>query len=886
MKLRSLLISGALALSPVVMAAEFTVDGISYIEVEGEGLQVKKATDTYNLTIPATVVYNDSTYTVTSIGHSAFFGKTLYTVALPSTIKYIGERAFASSKLASIELNEGLENLGNYAFQSCREISRIELPSTVNTIGEGCFSGCGSLISINVPEGVNVLMSSTFSDCNGLTEVHLPSTLYEIKGYCFEDCTLLGEIDIPESVVTIGLYAFANCGLTKISLPAMMTTINKSTFSGCTRLAEVNLPSNLRTIDEWAFSGCRSLTSIALPEKTLTLRREAFGNCTSLKEIYIPSSVTSIYSDPNVPAFMKCDSITDVHVRGYYPVNFGKSQFVKEGSDSAAMTLYVPAGRVDAYRALDCYAGFGKIVEENIAITMESQRRMIVGTKTRLNVAPTPAIYPLGSLDWQSSNKAAATVDAYGNVTAVSPGTAVITASATVEGSKIEARCTVIVMAAPTASLVINPTTLSAGSNAYLPVELVNENPVISFQCDIYLPEEMDFFTDDENEFDFIWGGRESRRHVLESRRQADGSVRVVGYATDNSAFSGNQGTLFSIPVSLPALSGDYEISIRNILVTDKQLTESPLIDVTGTVYVGGLVVGDANSDGRVTVNDAAYASAYILGETFEGFNISAADVIADGNITMADVSEIINIVLGATLNSPAKHAAAARANGYTNPVREGDKMYIDDLEIKAGETATLEVKMKNDEPFISFHSEIVLPEGLHFVEEDGEYWVDLASARKTRSHTIASRLQPDGRLRVVSYSSNNSAFKGNDGTLFTVEVKADSDFDDTKPSEIKLENNYIVNRDETKATDYDVPDWTATVNPSTSSIDRVGENPTRVYVTDGNVLNIESPVAGVVNLVAIDGTSRRLDVAAGHNAFVIDRPGIYIVNNAKVVIR
>lgn len=885
MKLRSLLISGALALSPVVMAAEFTVDGISYIEVEGEGLQVKKATDTYNLTIPATVVYNDSTYTVTSIGNSAFYGKALYTVTLPSTIKYIGNSAFSSSKLVSIELNEGLESLGNYAFQNCKNIIRIDLPSTVNNIGRACFSTCEALEAISVPENVNMLDEQTFMDCKGLREVILPSKLFEIKGNCFGGCSSLEKIGFPESVVSIGSYAFQYSGLTKVALPSKMTIINTCVFRGCEKLAYVDLPSNLQSIESSAFEGCKRLSRIAFPEKTRTLENGAFLDCKGLKEVYIPSSVIKLDNSYN-PTFRGCDSITDVHVRGYYPVNFGKSQFVKEGSDSAAMTLYVPAGRVDAYCALDCYAGFGKIVEENIAITMESQRRMIVGTKTRLNVAPTPAIYPLGSLDWQSSNKAAATVDAYGNVTAVSPGTAVITASATVEGSKIEARCTVIVTAAPAASLVITPTTLSAGSNAYLPVELVNENPVISFQCDIYLPEEMDFFTDDENEFDFIWGGRESRRHILESRRQADGSVRVVGYATDNSAFSGNQGTLFSIPVSLPALSGDYEISIRNILVTDKQLTESPLIDVTGTVYVGGLVVGDANSDGRVTVNDAAYASAYILGETFEGFNISAADVIADGNITMADVSEIINIVLGATLNSPAKHAAAARANGYTNPVREGDKMYIDDLEIKAGETVTLEVKMKNDEPFISFHSEIVLPEGLHFVEEDGEYWVDLASGRKTRSHTIASRLQPDGRLRVVSYSSNNSAFKGNDGTLFTVEVKADSDFDDTKPSEIKLENNYIVNRDETKATDYDVPDWTAIVNPSTSSIDRVGENPARIYVTDGNVLNIESPVAGSVNLVAIDGTSRRLDVAAGHNAFVIDRPGIYIVNNAKVVIR
>lgn len=884
MKLRSLLISGALALSPVVMAAEFTVDGINYIEVEGEGLQVKSAKDTYNLTIPATVVYNDSTYTVTSIGQKAFYNKTVYTVAVPQSLKYIGVAAFDQSKLVSIELNEGLESIGDYAFRGCSDISKMELPSTVRNIGQGCFTDCG-IVSARIPEGVNVLNTGTFSGCKGLTEVYLPSTLYEIGTSCFSGCSLLREIEIPESVMTIGESAFYNAGFAKVSLPRMLTEINQCVFSECRNLTEVNLPSNLRNIGFRSFYNCERLSRIAFPEKTLSIDNRAFENCKVLKEIYVPSSVTFI-DYGNSGAFNGCDSLTDVHVRGYYPVNFGKDVFVKAGCDSAAMTLYVPAGRVDAYRALDCYKGFGKIVEENIALTMETQRRMIVGTKACLNVTPTPAIYPLGSIDWSSSNKAAATVDAYGNVTAVNPGTTVITASTTVEGSKIEARCTVVVMAAPTASLVITPTTLSAGSNAYLPVELVNENPVISFQCDIYLPEGMDFFTDDENEFDFIWGARESRRHVLESRRQPDGSVRVVGYATDNSAFSGNQGTLFSIPVSLPALSGDYEISIRNILVTDKQLTESPLIDVTGTVYVGSRVVGDANSDGRVTVNDAAYASAYILGETFEGFNVSAADVIADGNITMADVSEIINIVLGAKLNAPAKPAAPARANGYTNPVREGDKMYIDNLDIKAGETVTLEVKMKNDEPFISFHSEIVLPEGLQFVEEDGEYWVDLAPARKTRSHTIASRLQPDGRLRVVSYSSSNSAFKGNDGTLFTVEIKADDNFDDTKPSEIKLENNYIVNRDETKATDYDVPDWTAIVNPTTTGIDRVGEDTARIYVTDGNVLNIESPVAGTMNLVAIDGTSHRLDVAAGHNTFVIDRAGIYIVNAVKVVIR
>lgn len=100
------------------------------------------------------------------------------------------------------------------------------------------------------------------------------------------------------------------------------------------------------------------------------------------------------------------------------------------------------------------------------------------------------------------------------------------------------------------------------------------------------------------------------------------------------------------------------------------------------------------------------------------------------------------------------------------------------------------------------------------------------------------------------------------------------------------LENNYIVNRDENSSKDYDVADCSCKVNGISTSVDFVSEKAPRIYVTGGNMLNIDSVTSTTVILSTIDGVTRQLDIVAGHNCFVVERPGIYIVNKTKVVIR
>ena len=866
-----------------------TRDGITFVDDIGKGLKVTKATGPV-VNIPPSVTINDSIYPVTAIANRAFYSnKAIYEVSVPSSVKTIGQSSFDRSSVTTVTLSEGLETIGSEAFYDCDFLITINIPSTVKSIGGRCFESSGITV-ITIPEGIVDLKSMMLYGCKSLEKVTLPSGLRTIESYAFCGCSALREINLPATVVSIGSYAFSGCvALKTVTLPPLMTTIEDYTFQGCNRLESINLSSNLITVKSSAFYNCEQLKSIAFPEKTRSIGQNAFYGCSNLSEIFIPESLTSIYYYKNNidhisydSAFKSCPKIAKLHVRSLNPKSFGAYQFAPSAdAQPVTRTLYVPAGTKEKYSKIDSYSRF-TIEEESIDVSVESRRRMIVGTNASLEVRTTPSIYPLGSLAWKSDHPSVATVDNYGRVTAVAAGNAVITVSTTVEGKKIESSCHVEVMPEPTAKLSVGPTTLNAGTEVMIPIELTNEDEIVAFQCDIHLPEGMHFGKDEYGEYNFCYAGRESRSHVIESRLQPDGSMRVVGYSPSNATFKGNDGTLFLLPVTLPSVMGDYTLRITDILVTDKSINESPLIDMEASLHVGASVSGDANSDGRLTISDAAITAAYMLGETLEGFNLTNADVVTDGDITLADISEIVNLVLGA----PAPASVRKRAHGVEFPTREGDNLHIDSFELYPGEEMEVTVKFDNIEPFTSFYSEIILPEGIKFVDEDGEYFIDLDPSRKHRSHTSACKLQPDGRLRVMAYSSTNALFKGNSGALFTFYIKADDTFDNTVPSAIRLENNYVCNRnEEDKFTDYDINDCEASINFSTgvSSLENEGWN---VYVTEGNVLNVEAPEACAEYLVAVDGTSRRIELKEGLNIFAGIAPGLYFLHGVKFVIR
>lgn len=80
-----------------------------------------------NIIIPETVVFNELTYRVTSIGKEAFaFCDPLTSITIPDSVKRIGWKAFLD----------------------CESLEEIIIGNSVKGIGRDAFDGCDSLLSI------------------------------------------------------------------------------------------------------------------------------------------------------------------------------------------------------------------------------------------------------------------------------------------------------------------------------------------------------------------------------------------------------------------------------------------------------------------------------------------------------------------------------------------------------------------------------------------------------------------------------------------------------------------------------------------------------------------------------------------------------------------
>jgi len=121
------------------------------------------------------------------------------------------------------------------------------------------------------------------------------------------------EVSIPPvinklPVTGIGDYAFAETGLTSITLPNSLTSIEEGAFTNCKRLASINIPNSVISIGEWAFHDCTSLTSINIPNSVTDIVDGAFLGCTSLTAINV-SAGNSRYSSQDGVLFSKSKTV-------------------------------------------------------------------------------------------------------------------------------------------------------------------------------------------------------------------------------------------------------------------------------------------------------------------------------------------------------------------------------------------------------------------------------------------------------------------------------------------------------------------------------------------------------------------------------------------------
>ena len=158
-----------------------------------------------------------------------------------------------------------------------------------------------------------------------------------IGSYAFERRTGLTSVTIPNSVTSIEGCAFYGCtGLTSVTIPNSVTLISYSAFENCNRLTSVTIPNSVTCIGSWAFLGCSSLTSITIPNSVTNIGARAFYGCTSL------SIINSLSTNP--PSISAFDARTQMEA-----------------------TLRIPKGNLAEYQEADGWKDFWNIVEvENL----------------------------------------------------------------------------------------------------------------------------------------------------------------------------------------------------------------------------------------------------------------------------------------------------------------------------------------------------------------------------------------------------------------------------------------------------------------------------------------------------------------------------------------
>ena len=258
---------------------------------------------------------------------------------------------------------------------------------------------------------------------------------------------------------------------------------------------------------------------------------------------------------------------------------------------------------------------------------------------------------------------------------------------------------------------------------------------------------------------------------------------------------------------------------------------------------------GDVNGDGEVNIADVNTLIDIILGGSFDDMTMLRADVNDDGEIGIADINEVQDIIL-----TPGHHAPAVIDND--------DQLHMDDVDVRPGEQRSIRVTIDQASAYSALQCDLMLPQGL-----------SLVAVRSTQGHLTEIRDMDGATSRLLMYSMDKQPFE--EAAVLLITVRADEAL--AAESQITMGNIVLVDENNTG---WHVADCAARVTNS-SGIEDLNADSGRLWV-EGHTLCIESRHDGMAQVVAVNGTSRFIDVVAGVTRYELDRGYYVIVLNGK----
>ena len=147
---------------------------------------------------------------VKSIGDAAFKNcKLLTSITIPNSVKSIGSSAFHGCySLTNITIPNSITSINSYLFYDCNNLESINFEGNIDFIGSYAFAFCKKLTHITLPNSVMNIENNAFTN-TGLTLFIIPENVKSIGSKAFSDCSNLNCIvSYPTIPPTLGEGSF------------------------------------------------------------------------------------------------------------------------------------------------------------------------------------------------------------------------------------------------------------------------------------------------------------------------------------------------------------------------------------------------------------------------------------------------------------------------------------------------------------------------------------------------------------------------------------------------------------------------------------------------------------------------------------------------------
>lgn len=389
------------------MLAEKIGDLSYYLDSATYTARVTSSNVKGDIIIPETVEYKENTYTVTSIGNSAFSSCSgLPSVEIPNSVISIGNFAFYNcSGLISVEIPNSVIIIGNNAFEECSSLKIMAIMESADSLyingnignapieilnlgrdlfvgkttiedkvydGKPSFANSPSLTTINFGQYVTTIPQKMFSDCINLRSLTIPRNITSIEDNAFNGCLGLKSVNIEDNEDLILIESSttpAGTGTTFGGAPIETIYLGRnveyvgselSPFKNLETLTTLTKGNKATGINNYLFYGCKNIEMLAVPSSVLYIGDYAFYDCNNARLLSISKSVESI----GICSFYNCKSLTTLKIPDSVET-IGDYAF-RSCSNLSDISIGDGVKIIGNYAFLDCYGATQISLGENV----------------------------------------------------------------------------------------------------------------------------------------------------------------------------------------------------------------------------------------------------------------------------------------------------------------------------------------------------------------------------------------------------------------------------------------------------------------------------------------------------------------------------------------